>query len=368
MIAIHQFHYRASAGEAITQHMLFIRESLAEIGVGGKIFSMERKNLPQGKVQAWSPDSVWDCDLLLIHHSQYNPELKKILSIEVPKAVIYHSQPPSRFFAHDPLALKNIEKGLKQLRFLKRKEMIALGVSDFSVSGLRDLGFKSTGILPLIHLEPSSVVKETFERDEAKHLLFVGKLAPHKKQALLIETFYHLRKELPPHSQLHLVGTGDPVYTKYLKLLIKQLGLTQSVSLTGKLTESNLREYYLLADAFICMSEYEGFCLPVVEAMKSEVPVFYRPISGVKETMGGAGVELMTDDPVQNAILLNCFLRSPAALKAVVAKQQTRLKSLSGFQNRKTVQKVLMGLCHRQSEIKTIFSSMKSSHDAPLTL
>lgn len=43
MISIHQFHYRASAGEAVTQHMLFIREALAEAGIGGKIFSVQRK-------------------------------------------------------------------------------------------------------------------------------------------------------------------------------------------------------------------------------------------------------------------------------------------------------------------------------------
>ncbi|NBX77078.1 MAG: glycosyltransferase [Proteobacteria bacterium] len=368
MISIHQFHYRASAGEAVTQHMLFIREALAEIGIGGKIFSAQRKNLPQGKVQAWSADSAWDCDLLLIHHSQNNPSLKELLSIEVPKAVIYHSQPPVRFVSHDSEAKKSLELGRKQLGILKKRGLPALGVSQFSVSELSQMGFKETGVIPLMHLESQPASKGQLEKNEPKHLLFVGKLAPHKKQSLLIETFFHLRKELPPHSQLHLVGTGDPLYTKYLKLLIKQLGLSQSVILTGKLTDVNLSEYFSLADAFVCMSEYEGFCIPVVEAMKSQVPVFYRPLTGIKETMGGAGVELLTEDPIQNALILKCFLNSPAAMKTVLAKQQGRLKSLSQFQNRKIVQEQLLKLCYRRGEFINPVLTNKTSYDAALTL
>lgn len=363
-LTIHQFHHRASAGDAVTQHMLFIQEALSEIGIGGKIFSVERKNLPQGKVQPWSMDSIWDCDLLLIHHSQYNSELKSLLSIEVPKAVVYHSQPPESYFAHDLEAQKNLRLGRNQLGILKRKGIPALGVSRFSVSELDEIGFKSTAVLPLMNLDGKSAEVELPEKSEPKHVLFVGKLAPHKKQSLIIETFFHLRKALPTQSKLHLVGTGDPLYTKYLKLLIKQLGLGQHVSLTGKLTESNLYDYYSMADGFLCLSEYEGFCMPVVDAMKHGVPVFYRPLFGVKETMGGAGIELLTDDPIQNAIVIKSVLENRFALKAVLAKQATRLKTLRAFQNRKKVQEELIKLCNRKPETGIKQSSFTRNHEA----
>ncbi|MFM8269145.1 MAG: glycosyltransferase [Pseudomonadota bacterium] len=358
-LTIHQFHYRASAGEAITQHMLFIREALAEIGVGGKIFSVQRKNLPQGKVQAWSHDSAWDCDLLLVHHSQYNPELKELLSMEIPKAWVYHSQPSESYFSHDLEAKKNLHLGRNQLSWFRRKRIPALGVSKFSISELVHLGFESASLLPLMHLELQKPDPTEVEEKEPRHLLFVGKIAPHKKQSLLIETFFHLRKYLPPHSKLHLVGTGDPLYTKYLKLLITQLGLGGQISLAGKITDSNLKEFYEMADAFICMSEYEGFCMPVVEAMKAGVPVFYRPLTGIKETMEGVGVELLTEDPIQNAVIIDAFLKSPSALKAVLSKQQLRLKTLALFQNRQRVQKALLSLVNRKLE--------KRSHEASLS-
>lgn len=360
-LTIHQFHYRASAGEAVTQHMLFIREALAEVGVSGKIFSVQRKNLPQGKVQEWTLDSAWDCDLLLIHHSQYNPELKELLSMELPKAVVYHSQPPENYFSHDLDAKRSLHQGRNQLSWFRKRKIPALAVSKFSVGELKSWGFDSVSVLPLMHLEQLKSETELPEANEPRHLLFVGKVAPHKKQSLLIETFYHLRKELPAHSKLHLVGTGDPLYTKYLKLLIAQLGLNSHVSLTGKLTDSNLKDYYSMADGFICMSEYEGFCMPVVEAMKAGVPVFYRPLTGTKETMGGAGVELLSDDPVQNAMVIKTFLESKTALQTILAKQQSRLKILGAFQNRKKVQEVLLNLCGR-----TLIQ--RKSHEASLSL
>lgn len=360
-LTIHQFHYRASAGEAVTQHMLFIREALAEMGVGGKIFSVQRTNLPQGKVQAWSLDSVWDCDLLLVHHSQYNPNLKELLSVEVPKAVVYHSQPSETYFAHDPEAKKNLHLGRKQLSLMGKLGLPALGASHFALSELSGYGFKMVDRIPLMHLEQPPAENKELNTLEPWHFLFVGKLAPHKKQALLIETFQHLKKKIPPHSKLHLVGTGDLLYTKYLKLLIKQLDLNLSVTLTGKLTDSNLKEYYSLADAFVCLSEHEGFCLPLVEAMKSGVPVFYRPLAGAKETMGGAGVALLTEDPVKNAVILETVLKNHSALKAVQSKQEKRLKELGAFQNREMVQKKIMQLCSRNPEMRNYETSITVS-------
>lgn len=359
-LTIHQFHYRASLGEAVTRHMLFIQEALSEVGIGGKIFSVQRKNLPQGKVHAWSMDSVWDCDLLLIHHSQYNPSFQEVLSVEIPKAVVYHSQSPEHYFSHDLEARKNLQLGKKQLIKLGKRGFRALAVSSFSAAELEGKGFQSVGLIPLMHLKSNSTEINLSQASDPKHLLFVGKLAPHKKQALLIETFFHLQKHLPTNSKLHLVGTGDPLYTKYLKLLIKQLGLSQQVSLTGKLTDSNLKDYYSLADAFVCMSEHEGFCLPVVEAMNSAIPVFYRPLSGIKETMGGAGVELLTDNPIQNAMVLKNILENPSALRAILGKQEQRVKDLSAFQNKRTLQKQLIKLCDRKIK--------KESHEAPIAL
>jgi glycosyltransferase involved in cell wall biosynthesis len=342
---VHQFHYKASGGDAVTQHMLFIQSALAEIGIGGGIFSVERKNLPLGKIQPWSVDSVWNCDLLLIHHAQGNPVLKDILDLEIPKAIVYHSQAPARFYSHDLETKHNLMLGKKQLTLLKKRGVPVFGVSEFTLDELKRIGFESPQILPLMHLEKIKLEEKPFDFLEPKNLLFVGRIAPHKRQSLLIESFYHLRSQLPAHSKLILIGTGDPLYTKYLKLLIQQWKLTGQVVLAGKLTDQDKESYYELADAFVCLSEHEGFCIPLVEAMREGVPVFYRPSSGVKETMAGAGVQLLSENPTEIAATLLAFLRNEEAQKQVLKQQEKRLKELSKFQNKTVLQAKLLEWC-----------------------
>lgn len=365
-LTIHQYHFRASAGEAITQHMLLIQQALAEIGVSGKIFSSEIKNLPQGRVHAWSLDSAWDCDLLLIHHSQANPELKSLSRLEIPKALVYHSQPPEAFYVHDRDMFRNLIQGKKQLSFWNRQNVPAFAVSPFGVSELKKLGFSKPEILPLMHLEPQTAALGETDPDEPKHLLFVGKLMPHKRQAQLIETFFYLKNEFPKGSQLHLVGTGDALYTKYLKLLIQQLGLSSLVTLTGKLTEAELKNYYSFADAFICVSDHEGFCLPVVEAMQLQVPVFYRPHSGIQETMAGAGVELLSSRSLDHAAIIAGVLKHPEAIQQVLKNQNRRLKELARFQNRKKIQEMIMKRCQYKSRLPLIPMKKSKPHDASI--
>jgi len=358
-LQIHQFHAKASAGDAITQHMLFIQEALEEIGIGGKIFAKDIKNLPQGKVLPWSLDSAWDCDLFLIHHSQYNSEFKAVTSLEIPKAVVYHSQPPETYFAHDLDLKKALHRGKKQLVGYKRKKIPALGVSSFSINELESLGFARPQKLPLLHLPLPGKRQKEWDWAEPKYLIFVGRLAPHKKQSYLVETFYHLKKLFPARSKLYLLGTGDPLYTKYLKLLIQQWGLENHVILTGKVTDSELVKYYSLADAFVCASEHEGFCLPLVEAMKFGVPVFFRSCLGVQETMGGSGVELLGTQASETAAVIQSLMKNPAALEKTVEKQDDRLRQLSLFQNRKNLQKILFSLCMEQRKINFQTSRLK---------
>jgi|694.fasta_scaffold37437_3 glycosyltransferase involved in cell wall biosynthesis len=361
-LTVHQFHFRASAGEAVTQQMLFLKEAFADIGIGGKIFAVERKNLTQGKVEKWSLDSAWDCDLLLVHHSQGNPSLSSIQSLEVPQALVYHSLPPETFYSHDLELKSNIVLGRRQLSIFRKTAIQAFGVSALTVMELEQAGFKNPRLLPLLNLDASVAEESLSDGNEPKNLLFVGKLAPHKHQALLIQTFYHLKPSLPDHSKLFLVGTGDPLYTKYLRLLIRQLGLSQSVILTGKVTETDLNSYYSLADAFVGLSAHEGFCIPLVEAMKFGVPVFYRPLSGAKDTMAGAGIELLSENPIEIAAVIKTFLSSQPSLKAVLKQQKKRLHTLSLVQNKLVAQKEILELCSHLRPGRTVTTESIPNH------
>ena len=67
----------------------------------------------------------------------------------------------------------------------------------------------------------------------------------------------------------------------------------------GWLTAEQLAAYYRRADVFVTMSEHEGVCVPLLEAMSFEVPVVARAFGAIPETMGDAGLLLPAeDDPV----------------------------------------------------------------------
>jgi glycosyltransferase involved in cell wall biosynthesis len=62
------------------------------------------------------------------------------------------------------------------------------------------------------------------------------------------------------------------------------------VHLVGSVGDAALGAYYEVADAFVCVSEHEGFCVPVLEAMAHDLPVVARATTAVPETVGDAGV------------------------------------------------------------------------------
>jgi glycosyltransferase involved in cell wall biosynthesis len=109
-------------------------------------------------------------------------------------------------------------------------------------------------------------------------------------------------------------------------------------------TKNSLEHYYEIADAFVCPSEHEGFCIPLVEAMSRHVPTFYISKTGVKETMGKSGVSLKTENPLEIAQILAAVLEKPLAIKAILKSQHQRLMELADTQSKLRVQELILEL------------------------
>ena len=332
---VHQFHYAASPSDAVTNHMFLIQKSLQTAGIQGSIFAVERKHLDPEKVHTFKKETIWDCDLLLLHHSHGNPDLAQVLNLEIPKALVYHNVTPAHFFPHDPHIQQLCKLGRTQLQDVRGNIIAAFADSKYNAGELSEYGYQDIELLPLLDLsefELAEPVPTSFDSKEPKNILFVGRLSPHKNQSLLVEIFFYLKQKLPRHSRLILVGSGDPVYTRYLKLLAKQLGISHAVQFTGTVTEKELSHFYESADALVCTSLHEGFCIPLVEAMKKNVPVFYLPEGAIPETMGTSGLSLESRNPIAIAELLNEALPNPPILQEIVRSQRVRLQGLKLLQ------------------------------------
>ena len=140
----------------------------------------------------------------------------------------------------------------------------------------------------------SPVVAAPVRRRPARTSLFVGRIIPNKSIDDLIRAFALYQRHCDPRSRLLLVGDyrGHERYFDRLREHgARSLGV-QEVVFTGHVDHDDLLACYAAADLFLCLSEHEGFCVPLLEAMAFGVPVIAYDAGAVRETLRGGGLLL----------------------------------------------------------------------------
>lgn len=141
----------------------------------------------------------------------------------------------------------------------------------------------------------------------------------------MIDTLAQYSKAFPRTVNLHLVGKiWDEKYFASLISRAAQVGVTHSIKFHFNSTQQRLRTLYSAADAFVCMSEHEGFMIPVVEAFTAGCPVIAANAGAVGETMGGAGVLMSSPDPTLAAGLIHMVATDRELRRRVIAGQAQR--------------------------------------------
>jgi glycosyltransferase involved in cell wall biosynthesis len=120
-------------------------------------------------------------------------------------------------------------------------------------------------------------------------LLFVGLFSPRKNIAGILKSFAILKNKFKIPHHLVIVGEKGWRYKSDLEL-VNKLGLGKSVLFPGFIKEDDLTAVYNIADVFVFPSLYEGFGLPVLEAMACGTPVVTSNISSLPEVVGSAGI------------------------------------------------------------------------------
>ena len=159
--------------------------------------------------------------------------------------------------------------------------------------------------------------------------MFVGRVIPNKKFEDVIRAFHAYRTRHNPRSRLLLVGSysGFERYFAMLQALIARLG-TPDVHFLGHVSNEELTALYDIADLFLCASEHEGFCVPIVEAFYKQIPVLAYAATAVPATMDGGGVLYDTKDAFDMARLMDALLADPRLADAVVQSQDAALQRL----------------------------------------
>ncbi|MBY0370631.1 glycosyltransferase family 4 protein [bacterium] len=348
---IHQFHYTVSDHDAVGNHLRLIQRALRQEGIGGEIFACEDRT-HGATVRRFVPGALSGADLVLVHHSQGNPALDRVLAENAPKALLYHNITPENFFRHDPYVAELSRLGRQQLHAFHGKVVAAFGDSRFNCAELRVMGFSHAEVFPLLDLDPTPAVPSP-KVSGLRRLTFVGRIAHHKNQAFLVEVLAELERAFPGHYELWLAGKADPLYGTYLSLLAKARGVSEIVNCRSGMNETQLRALYASSHAFVCASLHEGFCVPLVEAMQAGLPVFALPTTGIRGTLGHSGIRMANRSPRDFAHTIHATLGEPEAVETTVQGQAAQLGELARW--------------HNAARIRTLCASLMPGQAAPPT-
>lgn len=152
--------------------------------------------------------------------------------------------------------------------------------------------------------------------DGRRNVLMLGRVAPNKGHALLFEAFACYRRDYAADARLLVVGKHDrrlARYSRHLRERCAALGISPGVHFLDNIDDARLKSCWLVADALLMLSEHEGFCVPLVEAMALGVPVVARDRSAIGETLGRAGLLWQESDARLYAASLDRLARDADA-------------------------------------------------------
>src|SRR5215211_1198055 len=262
----------------------------------------------------------------------------------------YHNITPAHFFApYDPGIFRIAALGRQELATLAETTELALGDSDFNRRELLALGFPKTGVMPIaidtarITDAPPHPSLEKMLRDGLTNFLFVGRIVPNKRIEDIIRLAEQFKRYIDARYRFIFVGRSDgvPRYYAAIRALVERYEMLPDRFLfPGVVTDWELAAYYRTASVYISMSEHEGFCVPLLEAMAADVPVLAYSSTAVPDTLGGAGVQFAPKDLEYAAELLGELAYNHQLRRQVIAGQRTRLADFGDGRIRKQLERL----------------------------
>lgn len=353
--AVHQFLPVLAAGDAIGNHTRRLQRILRDAGYDSEIFAADihagvrRHARPYEEfVAPAGGPAPW----LIYHLSTGSPMAAWLAGRPEPLAVDYHNITPAEYFDRwAPFASEGARAARKEMRRLASPSRFSLADSTYNAEELRAEGYQNTAVAPiLIEFEeyeepPDAATLSRLRRraaDGGAHWLFVGRIAANKCQHDVIAAFAVYRRLVDPRARLSIVGGRTALlYSKSLERLAVDLGVGDTVDFTDTLTFPQLLAYYRTADVFVSLSEHEGFCVPVVEAMYFDVPVVALASSAVPETAADGALLVGSNDPVVVAEAVAVVCTDATRRAGLVAAGRGRVEHFSFERTRRRILEVI---------------------------
>lgn len=334
MGTLHQFLAGAAPGDAITEQALAISRWLRELGFVSHLYAL---HIESGMVDSVRPLATYrrarDEDYAILHHSIGSDVVDTLLRQRLGVILVYHNVTPPEFFHHtEPYLARLARQGREQLGQLRPQTALAIADSRFNAAELLKEGYRETAVLPITlyagrYQLPSDpdLTRQIVSR--APNLLFIGRLAANKRQEDLVKLLYFLRR-VRPEAHLYLVGERwQSGYAAWVTDLAEELGVSDGLTLTGKVSQTEMVTYLKSVDLYVSMSEHEGFGVPLIESMYLGLPVMAYAAAAVAETLGGAGILFRQKHYAELAELIDLLLDDEPLRRRIVERQRQRVQA-----------------------------------------
>ena len=351
--AVHQFVPTLIRGDAIGDHVVRLRDQQRALGRASEIFvDVEREETAADTTTLRRLDHhVIDGRTLLVYHvAQASRCAPFLLEREEPLALLFHNFTPVELLAGwDPSAACDLLDAERQLADLTAEAMVAICDSHYNASRLHDHGMQHTHVacIPVEVPEPEAADQGT--PAERPTVLFVGRVAPNKAFHDLIASAALLVHRVPDVEFRLVGGPTSPTYSKALDQLVTALDLEATVTFTGRVSDAQLREEYRRAHVFCCLSDHEGFGVPLLEAMSHGVPVVAFDSSAVGETVGDAGILLGDKDHHIVATALETVLGDATLRQALATAGRSRAREFDETRCQREIESALSDAWRRWS-------------------
>lgn len=277
-------------------------------------------------------------DTVLLYHVALSVD-PLVCFLKCKKIMIFHNITDPRLLLGSGLNQMRTmcSAGLYDIRCIADYFDLAIVFSEYSKSILVDSGWNKDNIrcIPIIvrfeklSTDRNQAVYKRF-KDGKVNILFTGRVFPNKKQESLIYAFKEYKATYNNDSRLLIVGShSNMAYYDALKRIVHQFGMEEDVIFTGRVSLSEYVTYYAVADVFLCMSEHEGFCIPLVEAMHFNVPIVALNRTAISDTLAGCGVLLEQKDFRVFAKEINRIITDDNHRNYVLKGQRQRMEELT---------------------------------------
>lgn len=322
-------------GDAIGNHTLSMFFQFQKRGIESKIYADYISESLKKYARPVKEYENNENDIIIYHMSTGSVLNRLVLGYCGTRIMYYHNITPPFFFSpYNKRAEMLCASAYQDLKVMSDKFDMVVGDSIYNIEELKKNGFHC----PMVAL-PISIPFEDYKTPPSRHIIekyndgytniiFVGRIAPNKRQEKVIEDFCYYHECYNSKSRLILVGNYDGMERYYLRLrkFVKKNHISNNIVFTGHIPFNEVLAYYSVADLFLCESMHEGFCVPLVESMIFSIPILAYNSSAIAETLGTGGVIHFLTNSSKTASIINTILTKPEKQQEIKENQKKELK------------------------------------------